>query len=145
MCLLSEMLGFLLLQEIFSLSHRPSAVFASAKDGDSGDRLTEFQSWFYCLQAEWVFLLFKNLSIYLFLAVLDLCCCAWAFSSCGEPGYSSLQRQASHCGGFSCCGARALGTWASVVVAYGLSCSVARGTFSDQGLNPCLLHWQADS
>ena len=32
---------------------------------------------------------------------------------CGVP--------ASHCGGFSCCGARALGTWASVVVARGLS------------------------
>ena len=29
--------------------------------------------------------------------------------------------QASHCGGFSCCGARALGTQASVVVAGGLS------------------------
>ena len=29
--------------------------------------------------------------------------------------------RASHCGGFSCCGARALGTWASVVVARGLS------------------------
>ena len=28
---------------------------------------------------------------------------------------------ASHRGGFSCCGARALGTWASVVVAHGLS------------------------
>ena len=28
---------------------------------------------------------------------------------------------ASHCGGFSCCGARALGMWASVVVARGLS------------------------
>ena len=28
---------------------------------------------------------------------------------------------ASHCGGFSCCGARALGTWSSVVVAHGLS------------------------
>ena len=24
--------------------------------------------------------------IYLFLAALDLCCCAWAFSSCGERG-----------------------------------------------------------
>ena len=22
--------------------------------------------------------------IYLFMAVLDLCCCAWAFSNCGE-------------------------------------------------------------
>ena len=29
--------------------------------------------------------------------------------------------QASHCGGFSYCGARALGAWASVVVARGLS------------------------
>ena len=35
--------------------------------------------------------------------------------------YSSLRAQASHCGGFSCCGARALGTWASVVVALWLS------------------------
>ena len=29
--------------------------------------------------------------------------------------------RASHCGGFSCCGARALGTWASVVTALRLS------------------------
>ena len=28
---------------------------------------------------------------------------------------------ASHCGGFSCCGARALGAGPSVVVAHGLS------------------------
>ena len=27
-----------------------------------------------------------NLFIYLFLAALGLCCCAWAFSSCGERG-----------------------------------------------------------
>ena len=33
--------------------------------------------------------------------------------------------RASHCGGFSCCGARAVGVWASVVVAHGLSsCSL---------------------
>ena len=35
-------------------------------------------------------LLFLNKFIYLlinlFLAVLGLCCCAWAFSSCGEQG-----------------------------------------------------------
>ena len=35
--------------------------------------------WFFCL---FVF----NKFIYLFLAVLGLCCCAWAFSSCGERG-----------------------------------------------------------
>ena len=33
----------------------------------------------------------------------------------------------------------------SVVVAHGPSCSVACGIFPDQGSNPCLLHWQADS
>ena len=27
----------------------------------------------------------------------------------------------------------------------GLSCSAACGIFPDQGSNPCLLHWQADS
>ena len=32
----------------------------------------------------------------------------------------------------------------SEVVAHGLSCS-ACGIFPDQGLNLCLLHWQADS
>ena len=73
--------------------------------------------------------------------------------------------QASHCGGFSPCRARALGArasvvvarrlsscgmWAlgaqaSVVVAHGLSCSTACGIFPDQGSNPCPLHWQADS
>ena len=48
--------------------------------------------------------LFLNLFIYLFLAVLGLCCRAWA----------------SHCSGFSCCGAQALGVQASVAVARGL-------------------------
>ena len=33
----------------------------------------------------------------------------------------------------------------SVVVAHGPSCSVVCGIFPDQGLNPCPLHWQADS
>ena len=56
---------------------------------------------------------FKKLIYLLFLAELNLHCCAQAFSSCGA--------RASHCGGFSCYGARALGVWASVVVARGLS------------------------
>ena len=49
-------------------------------------------------------------------------------------------------------GARSLvvvapGLWiaGSVVVAHGLSCSLAYGIFLDQGSNPCLLHWQEDS
>ena len=33
----------------------------------------------------------------------------------------------------------------SVIVAHGPSRSVACGIFPDQGLNPCPLHWQADS
>ena len=33
----------------------------------------------------------------------------------------------------------------SVVVVHGLTCSAARGNLPDQGLNLCLLHWQADS
>ena len=37
----------------------------------------------------YLFIVFLNkfiYFIYLFLAVLGLCCCAWAFSSCGERG-----------------------------------------------------------
>ena len=33
----------------------------------------------------------------------------------------------------------------SVAVVYRLSCPVVHGTFPDQGLNPCPLHWQVDS
>ena len=33
----------------------------------------------------------------------------------------------------------------SVIVAHRPSCSAACGIFPDQGLNPCPLHWQADS
>ena len=89
----------------------------------------------------------------LFLAVLCLCCCLGfsliSTSCCGV--------QASHCSGFSRCGAQVLGTQASVVatlrlqntgsvaVAHGLSCSVAYGIFPHQGSDPSLLDWQADS
>ena len=41
--------------------------------------------------------------------------------------------------------ARGLQSAGSVVVAHGLSCSTACGIFLDQGLDPCPLHWQADS
>ena len=78
----------------------------------------------HCQMTQLAFIYFFNKSIYLFiLAALGLRCCTWAFSSCGERGLLFLRcgARASHCGGFSCCGARALGTWASVVVACGLS------------------------
>ena len=59
--------------------------------------------------------------IYLFLAALNLRCCMRAFSS-WRRAVATLRcgARASHCGGFSCCGARALGARASVVVARGL-------------------------
>ena len=47
--------------------------------------------------------------------------------------------------GVSSCGSRALERSLSGRGARGLSCSVARGIFPEQGSNPGLLHWQADS
>ena len=91
---------------------------------------------------------FFKLIIYLFI-YLWLC---WVFVSVrglslvvASGGHSSSQ-----CAGLSLSrplflrstGSRRAG---SVVVAHGLSCSVACGTFPDQGSNPCPLHWQADS
>ena len=86
------------------------------------------------------------------------------FSSCDDLGLPSpCGSPTSHCGGFSCSGAWTLGCtgfWlrgvGSVVwlqgsrtqaqlLWCGLSCSSACGIFPDQGLNPCLLHGQADS
>ena len=54
--------------------------------------------------------------------------------------------QASHCGGFSCCGAWALGAWASVVVAHELSsCSRAlERRLSSCGTRAQLLHGMWD-
>jgi len=86
----------------------------------------------------------------------------------GCPGWWLLQSvflwlqragAARHCGtrvshrsGVSCCQAQALGAQALAAaarglgnVAHGLSGSEACGVFSDQGVNSCLLHWQADS
>ena len=39
----------------------------------------------------------------------------------------------------------ALGSRTSVAVVHGLSCPMTWGIFQDQGLNPCPLHWRADS
>ena len=105
---------------------------------------------------------------YLFLAVQDLRCHAsFALAAesegCSSQCYSHCDAQTSHCAGFSCCGAWALcglqQLWTvgsvdvtpglqstgSIVVVLRLSCFSACGIFLDQGSNPCLLHWQADS
>ena len=80
---------------------------------------------------------------WLTLALLGLRCRTEAFSSCSEQGLLSSGRvQASHCGGFSCCGARALGPAGSVVVVHGINCPTQ---FQEQESNLCPLHWQADS
>ena len=68
-----------------------------------------------------VFNKFIYLFIYLFSAVLGLCGCTWAFSSCGEQGLLFVVV----CGllivvACLCCEAQALGARASVVVARGL-------------------------
>ena len=54
-------------------------------------------------------IIFLKISI-LFLDVLDLCCCAQAFLWLRRAGAAlRCGAWASHCAGFSCCGARALG------------------------------------
>ena len=86
------------------------------------------------------YLFFKIIFIYLFTAVLGLCCCEGFFLvTASAELLSSCGAQASHCCGFS------LRSTASIVVARGLSCSTTCGIFWDEGSNPCLLHWQADS
>ena len=59
--------------------------------------------------------------LYLFLAVLSLCCCTQAFPSSGKRGLlSSCGGWASHCSGFSCCWARPRGTRAQLLWHMGL-------------------------
>ena len=76
----------------------------------------------------------------------------WVFVSVRglSPVEASGGHSSSRCAGLSLpqplllrsTGSRRAG---SVVVAHGPSRSAACGIFPDQGSNPCLLHWQADS
>ena len=60
------------------------------------------------------------------------------FSSCGAQALGHM--------GFSSCGSRVLELRLEPgLVVHGLSCSMACGIFPNQGSNPCLLNWQADS
>ena len=95
----------------------------------SGELSFFFHKFIFYFWLCWAFVAARGLSLVVSRVGATLRCGVWA----------------SHCGGFSCCGAQALGARASVVVAQGLSCSAACGIFPDQGLNPCPLHWQADS
>ena len=72
-----------------------------------------------------------------------ICLLCWVFVA--VHGLSLLSERGLLLWGFFCGGAQALCVQASVVVALGLSCSLACGLFPDQGLNLCPLNWQADS
>ena len=95
--------------------------------------------------------------IHSFLSVPALCCCVLAFSSCCEFRllFAAVHRlliaeaslaadQGSRASELSCCGRQTLEHQLSSCE-HGLSCFVGCGIFPDQGLNPCPLHWQADS
>ena len=80
------------------------------------------------------------------MAVLGLCCCVCgAFSSWGEPGllFTALHRLLLAVA--SLVVERGFESADPVVVVCGLSCPAACGIFRDQRLNPCPLHWQANS
>ena len=89
----------------------------------------------------------KKIILYIYLFTLS---CAESlvlqrlFSSCGNPGLlSSCSPQTSHCSGFSCCRAWAIGdsgfsSCGSWALEHRLN-SVACAIFPDQGLNPSLL------
>ena len=98
--------------------------------------------------------------MYLFLGVLGLRYCTRAFSSCQLQRAGAILRwgaRASHCGGFSCLGARALGAWAQQLRLAGSRAQAHQlwrtglvaprhaGSSRHRGSNPCSLHWQADS
>ena len=63
--------------------------------------------------------------IYFWLCWVFTAAC-WLSLVAASRGYSSLRCTASYCGGFSCCGAWALGAWASVVAAHRLSSCSSR-------------------
>ena len=70
--------------------------------------------------------------VFFFFATLGLHCCV-GFSVDTVSGDYSLTV------------APGLKSTSPIVVAHGLSCFSRYGIFSDQGLNPCPLHWQASS
>ena len=58
--------------------------------------------------------------IFIFVCTVSLLLCTAWFSKLSRFTTLSCGAQPSLCGGFSCCGAQALGTWASVDAAQGL-------------------------
>ena len=87
----------------------------------------------------------KILFFNLFLAALGLRCCAQAFSSCSKWGLLFVAVRGLLLQWLLLLQSMGCRHAGSVVVAHGLSCSMACGIFPDQGSNPRPLHWQADS
>ena len=78
-----------------------------------------------------------SLSLFFFFGCIGFSLlCARAFSSCFTQGLLFVAAQASHCGGFSCCGAWALGAQASIVAAHGLS-SCGTQALEHAGFSSC--------
>ena len=98
-----------------------------------------FKKFYLFIWLRWVLVVPHGISLPFFFFWL-----CWVFTpSCG---FSLLLRcSASHCGGFSWCGAPALECMGSVVVVHGLSRPTARGTLLGQGWNLCPLHWRTES
>ena len=106
--------------------------------------------YFFFLKKGFLFFFLKNI-IWLIDWLIDWLLC-WVFVS--VQGLSLVAASGGHsssrCAGLSLpwplllwsTGSRRTG---SVIVAHGPSCSAAHGILPDQGSNPCLLHWQADS
>ena len=82
--------------------------------------------------------------IYLFLAVLGLCCCM-DFSLVAESGSNSLVIVCRLLIVMASLVKHGLRNTDSRVVAHRFGCSIACGVFPDQGSNTCLLHCQLNS
>ena len=96
------------------------------------------------LQHELLFFLNDFIYLFLFWAALGLPC-YMGFSPVAASG-ASLHggARASHCGGFSCCRAQARAL-AQYLSRRGLVAPWHVWSSQTPGLNPCLLHWRADS
>lgn len=107
--------------------------------------------WFY--PKSWFWFFFLNFT-YLWLRWFFV----RTFSICCEEGTTfCCASRTSHCSGFCCHGARALGcvgsevaaprfhSKGSIVVVHGLSCPEAWGVLTDRESNRGLLHWQVNS
>ena len=86
----------------FHLESLPDSEFLLGMGAEDGVREADFPG-----KEPWPFFFSKYLLIS---GSLGLHCRTWAFSSCSEQGLlPGCRAQASHAGGYSCCGPRAVG------------------------------------